>query len=389
MLSLKNITLAYIFFVCISYNLTWFYFVGSFGYVDLFLPILFFATLRQRRVCLDYVSFLLIGLALVSCASSWYAASSGLFPNFSIGYFFRSLYFVGLYVVLLNSNVSAEDVIKAISLSLFFSLLLCLYIWSTNPRYFGFSEIMPMLLVLESPSGLVVNRNESGLTASLLFTISFFGLVYRKLFSNLINWFLVAFSLLVVAFTFSKGAWLLALIAGFIIILYRYKVTKFMIVSSLLLVLVPFFPLAEFAFVDAVISRFTGSSMTNSIRLGYILDSVLIGATNFILGIGPGNYQEYTIVNDYGVTKDPHNTYMQTFAELGIFGLILVLFFYGTSLLQSFFNGKHDENHVIIFVLIVLLAVDGMQSGLSLSMKILYVLSALSMKRALNVRNKS
>lgn len=389
MINFKNIILVYIFFICISYNLQWFYIVGSFSYADLLLPVLFLVAYKKTQFKLDYVSFLLIGLALVSCASSWYAASSGLFPNFSVGYFFRSLYFVGLYVVLLNSNVSAEHVIRTISLSLFFSLLLCLYIWSTNPRYFGFAEIMPMLHVRESPSGLVVNRNESGLTASLLYTISFFGLVYRKLFPNLINWFLVAFSLLIVAITFSKGAWLLALIASFIIILYRYKVTKFMIASSLLLVLVPFLPLAEFAFVDAVISRFTGSSLTNSIRLGYILDSVLIGATNFILGIGPGNYQEYTMVNDYGVTTDPHNTYLQTFAELGIFGLILVLFFYGTSLLQSFFNGQKDENHIIIFVLIVLLAADGMQSGLSLSMKILYILSALSMKRALNVRNKS
>tara|TARA_B110000003_G_scaffold274559_1_gene314830 strand:- start:747 stop:1916 length:1170 start_codon:yes stop_codon:yes gene_type:complete len=389
MINLKNITLAYIFFVCISYNLKWFYLVGSFGYVDLLLPILFFATLKKKHVSLDIVSFLLIGLAIVACASSLYAVLSSLYDNFNIGYTLRSLYFVALYVVLLNSDVSTEDVVKTIALSLLFSLILCFYIWSTNPRYFGFAEIMPMLHVRESPSGLVVNRNESGLAASLLFTISLFGLVYRKLFSNPVNWFLVTLSFLTVAFSFSKGAWLLALIASFIIIIYRFKVTKFIIASAFLLVLVPFLPLAELAFVDAVITRFTGSDMTNAIRLSYVLDSAFIGANNFFLGIGPGNYQEYTMANDYVVTIDPHNTYMQSFAELGIFGLILVLFFYGINLLQSFFNAKKDKNHIIIFVLIILLAADGMQSGLSLSMKILYILSALTMRRVLNVRDQT
>ena len=389
MLNLKNITLAYIFFVCISYNLKWFYLVGSFGYVDLFLPILFFATLKKKHVSLDIVSFLLIGLAILACASSFYAVSSGLYDNFNIGYALRSLYFVAVYVVLLNSDVSTEKVIKTISLSLLFSLLLCFYIWSTNPRYYGFAEIMPMLHVTDSPSGLIVNRNESGLTASLLFTISLFGLVYRKFFSNPVNWFLLTLSFLTVAFTFSKGAWLLALIASFVIILYRFKVTKFIIASIFLLVLLSFLPLAELAFIDAVMWRFTASGETNAYRIGYILDSAFIGANNFILGIGPGNYQEYTMANDYLVTIDPHNSYMQTFAELGIFGLILILFFYGASLLQSFFNGKKDENHIIVFVLIVILAVDGMQSGLSLSMKILYVLSALTMRRVLNVRNQA
>ncbi len=388
MINLKNTTLAYVFLICISYNLKWFYLVGSFAYADLLLPVLFLATLREKRVNLDFVSFLLIGLAILSCASSLYAVSSGLFDNFNVGYVFRSLYFVGLYVILLNSNVSTEDVIKTILVSLFFSLLLCFYIWSTNPRYFGFSS-MPMLHVRESSSGLIVNRNESGLTASLLYAISFYGLVYRKFFSNPVNFFLVAISLLTVALSFSKGAWFLALIASFMIIVYRFKVTKFIFVSILFLTLLAFLPLSDLAFLDAVLSRFTNSSETNAYRLSYILDSTLIGADNFFVGIGPGNYKEYTIANGYVVSTDPHNSYLQSFAELGILGLLLVLFFYGTSFLQSFFNGKKEEIHIIVFVLIVLLMADGLQSGLSLTMKVLYILSALTMRRGLNARNQT
>jgi len=386
MINFKNIILVYIFFICISYNLKWFYIVGSFSYADLLLPVLFLSSLKKTQFKLDYVTFLLIGLAFISCTSSLNAILLGSYDDFKVGYFFRSLYFVLLYLFLLNTNVSTDDVIKMILLSLLFSLLVCFYIWSTNPRYFGFSS-MPMLHIRESPSGLVVNRNETGLTASLLYTISFYGLVYRKFFSTPVNIFLVILSLLTVALCFSKGAWLLTVIASVFIIAYRFKAIKLFFVSIFILILVPFLPISDFIFFDAVATRFTGSGETNDIRLSYVWDSVLIASDNLIFGIGPGNYKEYTIANGYTITIDPHNTFMQSFAELGIFGLLIVTFFYGTVLLQSFFNGKKEKNHIIVFVLVVLLTADSLQSGLSLTMKIFYILAALTMRKGSNVQS--
>jgi O-antigen ligase len=388
MLNLKNLTLVYVFFACISYNLQWFYIAGSFAYVDLLLPFLLLATLLTKEVKLDFISYLLIGLAVLSCASSLFAVSSGAFDNFNIGYVLRSTYFVILYVVLLNSDVSAENIIKTIIGALFFSLLLCFYVWTTSPRYFAFTS-MPMLHVLDSPTGIKVNRNESGLTASLLFAISFYAFVFNKFFNRPINLFILLISLSTVALAFSKGAWLLSLIAFLIISVYRFRITKILLISFILIFLILLIPLPDLSFVDAVITRFTGSAETNAYRLSYVLDSLMIGADNFILGIGPGNYQEYTMTNGYVVTIDPHNSYMQSFAELGLLGLLFVIFFYFSCLYQSFFNAQKDKLCIIIFVLIIMMAVDGLQSGLSLTMKILYILAALTMRRGLNVRQET
>ena len=388
MLNLKNLTLVYVFFTCISYNLKWFYITGSFAFIDLLLPFLLLATLATKEVRLDFVSYLLIGLAALSCASSLLAVSSGIFDNFNIGYVLRSIYFVILYVVLLNSDVSAENIIKTIICALLFSLFLCFYVWTTSPRYFAFTS-MPMLHVLDSPTGIKVNRNESGLTASLLFAISFYAFVFKRFFNKPTNLFILLISLSTVALTFSKGAWLLSLIAFFMISVYRFKISKILLSSFILIFLILLLPLPDLSFVDAVITRFTGSTETNAYRLSYVLDALMIGADNIILGIGPGNYQEYTMTNGYVVTIDPHNSFMQSFAELGVAGLLLVILFYFSSLYQSFFNTQKDELYIIIFVLITMLVADGLQSGLSLTMKILYILAALSMRRGINVSQET
>lgn len=383
MANLRIITLIYIFFSCISYNLEWFYLVGSFGYADLLLPILLLVNLRYKKIKIDLVSFLLFGLAILSCASLFFAAFSGLYDNLKVGYIFRSLYFLGLYTLILNSDIRAETIVKSILISLMFSLVLCFYIWSTNPRYYGYSSI-PMLHILESPSGLTVNRNESGLTACLAYALSLYGLVYRRFFSSKVNFMLMTISLLTVALSFSKGAWLLGLIASFFIIFFRVNITRFIGYTTFLIVVIFFLPLSEIAFVDAVISRFTNSSETNAYRLSYIFDSVKIGADNFLFGIGPGNYKEYTLANGYTVTIDPHNSYLQTFAELGAFGLMIVTVFYLLGLIQSYLNARKDIDHIVIFILIVMLIADGFQSGLSLTMKILYILVAVTMREVLN-----
>ena len=171
--------------------------------------------------------------------------------------------------------------------------------------------------------------------------------------------------------------------------LYKYKSSKMLPISILIILFIPFLPLSDFIFVDAVITRFTGSSETNAYRLQYLIDAFVIGSDNYLFGIGPGNYKEYTIANGYAVTIDPHNSYLQTYAELGILGFVIILFFYISGLMQSFFNARVDNIHVIIFVLIVMLSADGMQSGLSLTMKIFYILVALTMRRSFDEKYKA
>jgi len=377
MISVRAITLIYIFFLCISYNLEWFYMVGSFGYADLLLPPLLLMTLKNRKIHFDYVFFSLIGLAIISCTSSLHAALFANLENISLGYVFRSIYFVGLYLLVLNSAVSTEDILKAITLGLIFSLFFGFYIWSTSPRYFGFTS-MPMLHVLDSPSGLKVNRNETGLFSSLLFTVSFFALTYKKFFTPRMMSLVLLISCLAAALSFSKGAWLLSL-AGFLFVsVFRFNKRQLIFVSLVPLILLAATATGGFAFFDAVIERFTNSGETNSYRVTYVFDSLLIGIDNFLLGIGPGNYREYTINNGFSVTIDPHNAFTQSFAELGFFGVVIVIGMYIASIIKSFRKIRISETYVIIFALIMLLFMDGLQSGLSLSIKLTYILFALS-----------
>tara|TARA_B100000212_G_scaffold337141_1_gene311527 strand:+ start:1126 stop:2310 length:1185 start_codon:yes stop_codon:yes gene_type:complete len=387
-ISLKPLLYVYLFFACISYNLDWFYIAGSFGYIDILLPLIFLISLKQRYLKIDYLFICLVLLALISCISLINAISILGLDNVNIGYLLRSIYFAFLYFLFFNSDLNIESVLRVIMLSFIFSLALCIAVWLTSPRYFGFTSL-PMLHVLDSPLGIMVNRNESGLIASLLYTLSLYGLLNKKIFPSLVNLVVVILSCLTVALSFSKGAWALAVIGTFFIMLYRYKTSRVLIVSILIIFLIPFLPLSDFIFADAVITRFTGSSETNAYRLQYLIDAFLIGSDNYLFGIGPGNYKEYAIANDYAVTIDPHNSYLQTYAELGILGFVLILFFYISSIMQSFFNARVDSIHVIIFILIIMLSADGMQSGLSLTMKIFYILVALTMRRGFDEKNKA
>lgn len=380
--SLKIITLIYIFFSCISYNLEWFYIMGSFGYADLILPPLLIITLLNRnKIQVDGIFFLLVGLAIITCASTLYAASFHGFENISIGYLIRSLFFVGLYLLIKNSPVTTEAILKTILLSLLFSLCLCIYIWSTNPRYFGFTAL-PMLHIIDSPTGLSVNRNESGLFASLLFVISFYCLIYRELFEKKFMALVCLFSFLAVVFSFSKGAWILSIVGFLIISSFKFGKLQSIYILLLLPILLSIDIGVDIGLLDSIASRITGSQETNSYRLIYIFESIQIGVENFFLGIGPGNYQEYTIQNGLTVTVDPHNAYTQTFAELGILGLFMVIIIYSWSILNGYFiTVKKSDIRLIVFVFIFLLFMDGFQSGLSLSVKITYIFLALLTKQ--------
>jgi O-antigen ligase len=247
---------------------------------------------------------------------------------------------------------------------------------------------MPMLHVLDSPTGIKVNRNESGLYASLLFAISLYGLIYKKFFNQFTNLSIVIVSLLTVALSFSKGTWVLALLATFIIIYLKYNPKIFFVTISIVLFLFLLIPFSDLLFIDAVLTRLSGSDKTNVVRFGYLMDAIFIGADNVFLGIGPGNYKEYTSSNGYLITVDPHNASAQSFAELGIGGLVLVLLLYIFNVYQSYFNLKKEEVFVIVFVLVVMLTADSFISGLSLTMKIFYILMALIMRGSLDVRKE-
>jgi len=269
----------------------------------------------------------------------------------------------------------------------FVSILICWYSWSTSPRYFGSTSI-PMLHVLESPTNILVNRNQTGLTSGLLFTIIYYKLNFKELKFNLLNFVILVTSVLSIMFSFSKGAWILSFISFCIIISLKFKLSfRFVIlINSLILTifLVQNFYIDFWASID---NRLAQSGETNSYRLQYIYDSLNISYNNLLVGIGPGNYYDYTLKYGYDVTVDPHNSYLQTFAELGIFGLIFLILILYKLLNRSYINQKHFNYSYLIFLLVMILVIDGFQSGLSLTMKLLYIFMGLTFNPIYKIYN--
>ena len=128
---------------------------------------------------------------------------------------------------------------------------------------------------------------------------------------------------------------------------------------------------------DSIMSRIANSGHTNDYRIEYIYDAIDLGSKFPLLGIGPGNYGKISASADYSTTIDPHNAYLQTFAEQGTFALLLVLLLYafGTSRALRFRDSNNLSN--LALSILACLFVDGVVSGLSLSSKYLYLFLAL------------
>ena len=63
--------------------------------------------------------------------------------------------------------------------------------------------------------------------------------------------------------------------------------------------------------------------------------------------------------------------------KLGFLGVFIVIGMYVASIIKSFREIITSDTYVVIFALIMLLLMDSLQSGLSLSIKITYILFAL------------
>ena len=378
-----RIMLVYIFLISIPYNIEWFYITGSFAYADLMLPIMLIYVSVKKVLKFDSMFFCLYLLVLISLAS---ALKSNHYLDLSVtslGYPFRAAYFAALYLFIYNSKVKISDVTDAIMYSLFVTLLFSIYIWTMNPRYYGYTNI-PMLHVLDSATGLKINRNQTGLSSVLLFTLVYFKISFGYLKLNIRNAILLVISFLAILFSFSKGAWALGIIGFIGVTLIQRKnrgsfTTYFSIFGGSIAILTLI--ILQIDLFDIIDSRFTNSRHTNLIRVQYVLDALSIGLNNPMLGIGSGNYFEYSTKFHYLITLDPHNSYLQAFAELGILALIIVCYIYIKPILTSYKKKSFNNNYSLLFIILLILAVDGFQSGLSLSMKLIYILSALSLKR--------
>ncbi len=373
--------LIYIAFISVSFNIEWLYLFGSFAYADLALPLLIISLFKNQVFKFNSFQILLLFIFLLSLLSTYLSFFNYSTPS-SLGYLTRSLYFLILFTLISSVQIEKERVVKAVCYGLLISLISSWLIWSTNPRYFALTNI-PMLHVLESPLNLYVNRNETGLASSILALIAFYSLIYKKIFSRNVSLIIFAFAIFSSIISFSRGTWVVAILGITLIMFLRFRLVSIFFVSFFLSSLLFLIPIEGVGLIDAFLLRLE-SDETNFYRYQYILDAFKIGLDNFFLGIGPGNYKEYAIQNGFLKTIDPHNTYMQSFAELGIFGLIFCISIYFFAVSKSFVNINKDSINVLLFTIFSCLAVDGLISGLSLSMKILYILAGVAFSERIN-----
>ena len=285
---LEKLFLVYIFFISLSYNLRWFYITGSFAYADIFLPILIFIMVFRQKYKLSPFQILLFLLFLLTAFSTYfsifnYATSS------SMGYLLRAFYFLVLFTLISSFEVEREKVIRALAYGLTFSLAIGWFIWSTNPRFFAFSNV-PMLHVLETDFNAYLNRNETGFTASILCLISFYALIYKRIFSNTEALIIFLFALSSSFLSFSRGSWVITILGISIILFLRLRIKSIFFASFFIFPMILFFPIEGIGIFELVFLRLE-SVASNFYRYQYLIDAIDIGLSNFFFGIGPGNYR--------------------------------------------------------------------------------------------------
>lgn len=381
-MKIKKLSLIHLFFLtCVagmstSYAIRWFYLAGSLSVFDIFVPFFMIILLIKKKTYtklkINGVLLVLFGLILIAAASTFASHLSSENPPANPSYFLRSLFFMLLYLLVLHWPASKVNVVMAVFIGMCFSILIALYVWTTAPRFFAFTQI-PMFHVLDSPSGLKINRNQIGFCSSLAFLISAYSFFYDDLISRrksfLVSVFLAIFTIL----TFSKGSWLLLFVGTLGLVFLRYNAVKLTFRLSAVLCLGFLVFLSPNALSDSIVERFANSGHTNDVRIEYMKDAIDIGAKFPIFGVGPGNYGLVSSKLEYTTTIDPHNAYLQAFSEQGIFAMFFILLLYGLAFLKAFKYRKYDKLANLIIVVLACLFVDGLVSGLSLSSKYLYI----------------
>ncbi|MEI7452568.1 MAG: O-antigen ligase family protein [Candidatus Falkowbacteria bacterium] len=161
----------------------------------------------------------------------------------------------------------------------------------------------------------------------------------NKKWLNLNVVFLFSFTL-ALFFSFSRGAWL-ALSAAFVvwilveyqksILIYRSKFFRQPLFWGLLLLLLIFF--LEYGNLVATRVSATDRLEAKSIseRIDYLVDAKNLIQSNWLIGVGPGNYVEAALkINPsqaFWYYQPVHNYFVLLFAELGVFGLLFWLAF--------------------------------------------------------------
>lgn len=148
--------------------------------------------------------------------------------------------------------------------------------------------------------------------------------------------------------TYSRGGWLAAMIAFLLLILMRApRYSVFFFVGALAAPLV-----APESIIRRVVSAFTTADTSNAYRLNLWRGIGEMLKKFWVLGAGLGAqafskvYQEFMLPE--ARAAHAHNTYLEMFAEVGILGLIAMLWLLLAVIRRTFNVGTNTRNSVLI-----------------------------------------
>ena len=292
--------------------------------------------LRRNYLSLGYLVFLLIcGLSVIAAKNTSLVIT-------------RITELIIIFCLFLNLTILLKDklnllykIVLIISISAFFQSGLALYKFTQFSRYVSVAE------ALNTMTGNTGNINI--LAASLTIKVPFLllGITY---FTGIKKKFLLFVLFFVTTAIFLTGARASLLSLGVIILVYIFYYLKTHSFSRLSLIksFVLIIPIIIALFVSnrsfekskdnerykSVENRITQINTTDAsakARLAYWGNALKMSQANPLLGIGLGNYRiesipyEKTTENDFTVSLDPHNDFLEVLAETGIINAILYL----------------------------------------------------------------
>lgn len=329
-----------------------------------------------------YYHFIPVGFFLAYLVSSTFALFTfDYISTVNVGFILRFLYYFFIVIVISKFVVdrhSFTQVINSILIGLTLTLILVWIEWSNKPVYLG---IVPMLHTVHDFVNFPINRNYIGFFIALGSGLSFSLLLISQVRNKPIYLTLLMFFLISSLFTFSKGTWLSSYL---LIILFSLKRNPlFSSVLGVVLVLTTSFLYINevggvYELIERMSQRVEGSDSTNSDRLNYAVDALLMGLDYFPFGVGAEGYLSSAIYSGLNETKDPHNAVLWVFAESGFFGILLLTFTLFIILFRILSYRKHSESILLLGLFFPLVANMPFQ-GTPFSMKYLWLVLSLSL----------
>lgn len=275
---------------------------------------------KNKTLPLKYNWLVFIIIALASIFFSY--------NNFlSLAESLRLLSILAIYClayVLLKSESDLKNLIIAIIVSAFIPSIFALYQFYTatgltvpfegiynriygtfaHPNLFAYYLLLPLTLSLYT----FLNNNKKDL--------------FKKV-NNILYFLLAAFFIIILTFTFTRGAWLSLLIIMIIIGVFHYRV---LLVSALIFAALAYFFIAPINYrVNDLISGRAGNSIEWRLNLWrdvreYITEQPWLGH-----GAGTANDLILDKRGEQLGSSDPHNDYLKIIIENGLIGLLAYL----------------------------------------------------------------